>query len=219
MSDDSSPETRPEAQTSVPTYKAKGTISVRFGCAGGDLSTQPKIFLMPDTDHCASPGGGKQYALFFPVDEDTACVGVPMSDPESGFEFPFHSRYPISSQQRFIGHWSRSKSSGRATMAGDCLRSPFLRRKEKVKTRSHTVLFWGRGRNSVARLPTTQDQASFLRELAPNPRTPRCLRTRVRTALGDGVSDRWIGACRTADIWRTRLGWYGWTGQGPRRWH
>ena len=61
---------------------------------------------------------------------------------------------------------------------------------------SRTVLFWGAGATASLGLRKTAQQAEFLRELAPSPEKSdvSSLRTRVRTALGDCVPDRWVDA-------------------------
>ena len=65
-----------------------------------------------------------------------------------------------------------------------------------MTTRPHTVLFWGAGATASLGFRTTEKQASFLRKLAPLPCDSKPLGTRVRTALGDGVSDRWVSGFR-----------------------
>ena len=58
------------------------------------------------------------------------------------------------------------------------------------------MLFWGAGATASLGLRTTDQQAEFLRALAPGPEKSDVpsLRTRVRTALGDCVPDRWVDA-------------------------
>ena len=63
-------------------------------------------------------------------------------------------------------------------------------------TCSRTVLFWGAGATESLGLRMTEQQAKFLRALAPGPEKSEVkpLRTRVRTALGDCVPNRWVDA-------------------------
>ena len=71
-------------------------------------------------------------------------------------------------------------------------------RQIEVTSRSRTVLFWGAGATASLGIHTTEKQAQFLRTLAPRPDESRSLNTRVRSALGDNVSDRWVEA--TCDL-------------------
>ena len=65
-----------------------------------------------------------------------------------------------------------------------------------MTTGSRTVLFWGAGATASLGLPTTAQQAQFLRALAPDPgkSEPVSVRTRVRKALKYRASSGWVDA-------------------------
>ena len=65
-----------------------------------------------------------------------------------------------------------------------------------MTTSSRTVLFWGAGATSSLGLRLTDQQAKFLHALAPYPgkSEPDSVHIRVRNALGEGVSNRWVDA-------------------------
>lgn len=65
-----------------------------------------------------------------------------------------------------------------------------------MTTGSHTVLFWGAGATASLGLRTTDQQAQFLRDLAPDhgKSETESVHNRVRTALGDRASNRWVDA-------------------------
>ena len=63
-----------------------------------------------------------------------------------------------------------------------------------MRSGSHTVLFWGAGATASLGIPMTERQGEFLRALAPGPEGSERLEDRVRNALADGMSDRWVSA-------------------------
>ena len=63
-----------------------------------------------------------------------------------------------------------------------------------MRSGSRTVLFWGAGATASLGIHTTDRQGKFLRALAPLPERPEKLEDRVRKALGEGISARWVTA-------------------------
>ena len=63
-------------------------------------------------------------------------------------------------------------------------------------TGSRTVLFWGAGATASLGIRMTAQEAQFLRALAPDPieQERSSVHTRVRDALGQDVSKRWVDA-------------------------
>lgn len=63
-----------------------------------------------------------------------------------------------------------------------------------MRSGSRTVLFWGAGATASLGIHTTDRQGKFLRALAPHPEGSERLEGRVRNALGEGISERWVTA-------------------------
>ncbi len=63
-----------------------------------------------------------------------------------------------------------------------------------MRTEPRTVLYWGAGATASLGIRTTENQARFLRAIAPVPDGKERLQSRVRKALENEIADRWVSA-------------------------